>query len=115
MEERAAMLQRLADRLEPVRPLLDALSKFAWDWDGEPLLILQASHFRGVFARFLAGELTAKDLEEWTDCFECREDVALDPKDHDVLGQLLFCLANPLINYELTPDTIKRFQEWLGA
>jgi len=105
MKERAQLLERLVQGQEPAEPLMEALAKLGWDWDEEPLLVLQAQHIESMLERFLNGEITAAALADWADRLEVRDDVGLDPKREETLKDLLFRIANPELNGPLTKDT----------
>ena len=84
-----------------------------WDWSDEPLLILTAEHFVSVMDRFLSDRLTADQLEEWAENLEQREDVGFASEKKELLDDLLFCLANPSINYEITQEIIHQLRQRL--
>ena len=115
MNRRRELLHRLADSLEPPDSLLAELRTFPFDWDDEPLLVLSRSHLRRILERFLCGHITSHQLEEWADCFETRDDVALDPEHGELLANLLFQLANPTINAALTPALATQMQAALAT
>jgi hypothetical protein len=48
--------------------------------------------------RYLNGELSAKQLQDWAECLERRDDVAFDSGVADLLDDIQFRLANPEIN-----------------
>lgn len=84
-----------------------------WDWEGDPLLLLTEEHFLLVMDRFLSGSITADQVVEWAENLEKREDVAFSQEKAQVLDELLFCLANPAINYAITPDNIAKLRDEL--
>jgi len=103
IERRAELLDKLAQFRDPPDPLRAELRTFDFDWIGPALLVLTASHFRSVMDRYLAGELTAQQVEEWAECLESRDDVGFDPTVTQVLRDLQFRLANPDISERITP------------
>ena len=113
MSNRAELLKRLVEFRTPAKPVLDELQSFGWDWDQEPLVVLIASQFRAVFSRFLNGEIDARQLEEWADNLESREDVGFDPQQEGILKDLLFRIANPTLNEPLTAGLIEGLQSGL--
>jgi hypothetical protein len=50
-----------------------------------------------MLERFLSGDLTSGDLERWANAIEGREDIGLDADAADALKEVIFELANPLI------------------
>jgi hypothetical protein len=86
------------------RPLDDALGQlhqFSWDSDTE-LVVLKTSHVQSVLDRFVAGELTSLDVENWANAIEMREDIGIKPGSEALLNQIIFELANPVICAEIT-------------
>jgi hypothetical protein len=115
MRDRAELLRLLAEFREPPEPLLKQLRTFPWDWHADdPLLVLTRDHFRQVFDRFIAGELTAAQLQDWAECLEQRDDVAFDPSHEELLDELHFRVANPKINGELTVELVNEMRSELG-
>ena len=106
MDRRTALLLKLAKFEEPSAPLIEELRHLGWDWSGDPLLVLDAEHFLNIMDRFLSGELSAELVEEWAENLESREDVGFATGREDLLDDMLFCLANPSINYEISRESI---------
>ena len=113
MHRRSELLAKLARYNGPSAPILDELRDMGWDWAGEPLLVLTKEHFLGVMDRYLAGDLSAEQLEEWAESLEKREDVAFSPEAEGVLDETLFCLANPSINLGISKDSVRQLREQL--
>jgi hypothetical protein len=110
MHRRAEILHLLARFDTPTEPLLQELRTFGWDWDGAPLLILTKTDFLQVIDRFLAGQLSAAQLQEWAENLEVREDVAFDEKDRELLDNIFFRIATPEINEPLTHEVVQRMR-----
>lgn len=88
---------------KPVDILSSNLSKFDWDYAGQPLIVA-ASQVRNVLERFLSGEYTAQELEGWANLIECREDLEFEEQKHDEIENVIYCLANPALQGEVTLD-----------
>ena len=110
MQRRSELLAKLARYDGPSAEVLDELRSMGWDWAGEPLLVLTKEHFLGVMDRYLAGSLSAEQLEEWAESLEQREDVGFLPEAEDVLDETLFCLANPSINFGISSESVRQLQ-----
>lgn len=110
MQRRSELLEKLARCDGPSAAVLDELRSMGWDWTGEPLLVLTKEHFLGVMDRYLAGSLSAEQLEEWAESLEQREDVAFSPEAETVLDETLFCLANPSINLGISNESIRQLR-----
>lgn len=89
---------------KPVSVLADSLSKFDWDYEGQPLIVM-ASQIREVLQRFLAAEYSAQELEDWANLVEGREDLEFEEEKHDEIANVIYCLANPVLEGEITADS----------
>lgn len=92
------------------KELSKLISKYNWDWDGEPI-ILTFSDVRRVLARYKNGEIDQSELEWWADAIECREDITYQPKSEETIRSGIFALANPSIHcgeYGVIVDNIDR-------
>lgn len=99
--DRLEVLKQVISFERPVEDLALRLSQFDWDYEGQPLII-HGSHIREVLNRFLAGEINEKDLENWANLIECRDDLDFDDRQRDVIENIIYCLANPILQGELT-------------
>jgi hypothetical protein len=116
MNRRAELLAELVRYQRPTEPLLRELKTLGWDWPQEqPLLILTKEHLLSVMDRFLAGALSAAQLQDWAENLECREDVAFDENHTELLDGIFFRLATPFINEPLTPEVVGRLKHELLA
>jgi hypothetical protein len=107
MNDRAHLLRQLAEFAAKPRDVLAKLSKFCWDPPStEPLLVLTRDHFRLALRRYLNGDITAEQLEEWASSLECRDDVGFDPLWEAVLMDVEYRLASPEINEVITPKVV---------
>ena len=104
--ERFDVLRNLVAFNKPLSVLADSLSKFDWDYEGQPLIVM-ASQVREVLTRFLAGEYSAQELEDWANLIECREDLEFEEKKHEEIANVIYCLANPVLEGEITADSCK--------
>lgn len=100
---RPELIRLILDGHFPVKPLRDELAAYPWDAD-EPLVTLRPDHIGRILERFLGGELTSQNVQEWAEAVEARDDVDFaDVPERDLPG-IVFILANPDINGPLTPD-----------
>jgi hypothetical protein len=116
VDRRADILKRLIRYEEPPEPLATELREFPWDWlEDEPLVRLRASDLLHVINRFLDGDIDAKQLQDWAERLECREDIGFGPGDEQLVNDVLFRLATPVINAPLTRESVLRMREQLYA
>jgi hypothetical protein len=111
MHRRAEILQELARFETPTEPLLRELGSFGWDWTGAPLLVLTKADILRVIDRFLAGQISAAQLQEWAETLEVREDVAFEERDAELLDDIFFRIATPMINEPLTHEVVQRMRD----
>jgi len=109
MRDRASTLLLLLTLSRPLEELRAQLRAFPWDCDRD-LVVFTRQHATNVLRRYLAGELDAKTVADWADAIEMREDIGHEPGCENALNELIFEVANPEINYALTPE---RAEEWL--
>ena len=108
---RAEILRELARFETPIEPLLQELKSFGWDWSGAPLLLLTKADLFRVIDRFLAGQISAAQLQAWAENLEVREDVAFDEREAELIDGILFRIATPMINEPLTHDVVQRMRD----
>ncbi len=98
---RFAVLSDLVAFRRPINAILDNLSNFDWDYEGEPMIV-RASQIQDVLKRFIAGEFTAKELESWANLIEFREDLEFEKIHYEAIENVINCLANPILQGEIT-------------
>ncbi len=113
MNRRAEILQELVRFNSPTQLLKRELASFGWDWDGEPLLIITKEDVLRVMDRFLSGEISAEQLQEWAENLELREDVEFHERERELVDPIFFRIATPEINEPLTPDSVRRMKSEL--
>jgi hypothetical protein len=112
--ERRTVVADLIRFNQPLAELEARLARFPWDCD-EPLVVLTTGHLRSVTDRFLAGELTAEQVEEWANLVELREDIDLDPAHWTAIQDAVFRLANPyLAGAAITAVSMRALLQELG-
>ena len=111
MNRRAEVLQELVRFEKPTEPLMRELRAFGWNWLAEaPLVVLKKEDLLRVIDRYLGGEITAAQLQEWAENLEVREDVAFDQSEEDLLDDIFFRLATPFINQPLTIESVGKMK-----
>ncbi len=106
---RAILLRQLIEYRLPVDATIAELSTYGWDCE-EPHVRVESQDIRCLLNRYLSGELSAAQVTDWADLIECREDIDSGPSE-GVLSTLIFRLANPNLNIEVTPSVAR---EMLG-
>lgn len=109
-DRRKILLRLIALRL-PIDRLKDELSHLPWDSIQEERAELTVQDVLAALRRFMNQEFGSKDLEEWAALIECREDIDYEKGQEDDLKELMFVLANPLIN---GPITSRLISAWIN-
>lgn len=97
---RQDILQALIDRRIAPEQALTALGAFGWDSDQE-VAVVRHNHVRRVLEEYLAGGISASDVEEWANALEGRDDLSFAPSE---VGLVIFQLANPALEGALSPE-----------
>ena len=92
---------QLLDCSRPLSAVLVELSKFGWDCD-KPLASLTVGHVSAMLSRYLLGDDSTEQVEQWANAVELRDDVSVDLES--VVGATLHELANPALACPLTPE-----------
>lgn len=104
--DRLAILKNLVSFSKPVSELSEMLSQLEWDYEEQPLIV-NASDIRSVIERFLVGEYTAKELEDWANLIECREDLEFEKMCLEAIESAIDSLANPALQGEITLESCR--------
>ena len=112
MENRRSLLQRVVRYELPIEDTLVLLRAYGWG-SGEELVTLTADDAVAVLERYLAGELSGRQVQHWAELLEMRTDLGYDARHDDELRRLLFLLANPEVNESLSPSLARRLRRLL--
>lgn len=107
MESRKALVNHLIEYDRSIVEIIEALKVYGWDSDVE-LVVMKPSHIENVLNCFLSGELTKNQVRDWANAVGRREDFELDKQFRDTMGEMVFWLANPSINFPITEVLVKR-------
>jgi hypothetical protein len=110
---RAVLLRQLIEYRLPVEATIAELSTYGWDSE-EPHVRLEAKDIEGVLRRYLNEELSSAQVTDWADLIECREDMDSGQSESTLSG-LIFQLANPNLNVEVTPSLAREMLALLGG
>jgi hypothetical protein len=110
MKDRTMALLALLLAERPIQTLLSELDDFPWDSPVE-LAVLNSQHLVDLLHRFLAGDLSAEDVESWANAVEGRDDIGYEAAFEAELKECIFQLANPDLGYPLTPELVRG---WIG-
>lgn len=100
--ERLSLLRKFLSHEENLDSLQTQLSKFPWDFKGEPL-VLNRKAVSETLHRYINGILEDQDVYAWADFLELRDDVQCAQEDEFLLSEIMHELANPDTEGKLTP------------
>lgn len=104
MRERKEILIDLICFNENLAKITSELSQYPWDLE-KPILIICTSNFLNVLKKCIDEKITFDDLENWASTIECRDDLEFE---NEVIEQIIFELASPEINEEITKERLKK-------
>lgn len=104
---RKDILKNLVEFSEPLEALTKELAQLNFDYDGKPF-IMTVTHLKSIIARFLSGELSAKELENWANLLECREDIAYEQTSDKKIEETIHIFANPELEGVITFESCKK-------
>lgn len=99
---RLTLVNELVTLSRPIDQLVVQLAELDWDYEGEGVELTR-SHMAFAIQRYLSDELSQKELESWANLIEGREDVYFESAHKEILEELIFALANPMLT-----DTLDR-------
>ena len=84
---RTKALRDLVELRSPVAEAASALESFPWDSPHE-LVSLTKLDVVSVVRRFLAGEISKKELQSWAEAIEGRDDIRFDERAKEAIFEL---------------------------
>jgi hypothetical protein len=102
MRNRRDILKDLVLLRGNIEVLEKELSQYPWDIE-KPLLKINTDDLINVLKRSLNNEINFETLTNWANIIECREDLDFP---NDEIKEIIFELANPEINGEMTKERL---------
>ncbi|WP_156332767.1 MULTISPECIES: hypothetical protein [unclassified Chelatococcus] len=106
-------MNKSADRISTVRSLVRLskslkeieadLKQFIWDFKGSPYIAMR-SDIIGVLEMYDQGRIDRAEIEKWANMIEGREDVEFEAEYREKLLEVVYILANPVLQGELTRE-----------
>ncbi|AXR68712.1 hypothetical protein [Leptospira mayottensis] len=100
MDNRYELLHKLVNLETPIDQIKKGLSFY--DWDSEINIELNSNHICNIIQKYLDGNLTNNEVEEWANLIEGREDISFEVRNQALLQNIIFDLANPELTEQLT-------------
>jgi hypothetical protein len=106
--DRRQALVDLIDLRKPIGPAIRSLSEHPLG--KAPEVVFRRDQINRALEMFLAGDLNARDLEQWASAIEGRDDIEYDPSCSPSVADFLFKASTPQLNGALTEQ---RASEWI--
>ncbi|PIR34622.1 MAG: hypothetical protein COV36_00440 [Alphaproteobacteria bacterium CG11_big_fil_rev_8_21_14_0_20_44_7] len=91
---------------KPIQDLITALSNFEWDSDVE-LVVLSRNDVAKVLREFISGKISSDQINLWANTIEGRDDIGFENDFYDLLKDIIFELANPELEGEITIHKVR--------
>ena len=110
-------LKALINLDQPLSTILPILKTFSWD-SNQTIITLNKDHLIHILNQYLNHSLSASDLENWANAIECREDITYETEAEDItyeteaedfINDIIFDLANPILNAPISPELVKQY------
>jgi len=105
----------LNDLLSLKRPLLEIQKDLAaLDWDSnDKLCVLSAEKLENILKGYVNNNVSKQNLELWADMIECREDIQIDKRQEELIKHIIYTLANPSLEGEISKSIVENFLKQL--
>ena len=80
------------------------LSKYSWD-SVSPIVKIDTQSMIFVLTKYIKGDISTDELEEWANLVECRDDIEIP----SLIQEFIFELANPEINGDITKKKVNDY------
>ena len=104
MTDRKQLLLDLIFLRGKTQDIKKELSKYSWD-SVSPILKIDTQSMIFVLTKYIKGDMSTDELEEWANLVECRDDIEIP----SVIQEFIFELANPEINGDITKKKVNDF------
>ena len=101
-------LNALANLNQPLSTILPILKTLPWD-SNQTIITLKKEHLIHILNQYLNHSLSAINLENWANAIECREDIIYETEGEDFINDIIFDLANPILNTPISPELVKQY------
>ncbi len=102
MRNRKEILRDLVLLQGSIEVLQKELSQYSWDIE-KPILKINVKDFSNVLKRSINNEIDFETLTNWANALECRDDLEFENEE---MQEVIFELANPEINGEITKERL---------
>ena len=105
----------LDDLLNLKRPLLEIqkdLAQLEWD-SNDKICVFDEKKLANILNEYINNNISEQNLELWANMIECREDIQIDKRQEKLIKHIIFTLANPYLEGEISKLSIEDFLKQL--
>lgn len=106
MLNRQQLLLELVHYNRPIEHIANELNSFPWDSE-KTLVTVTSENLKNILHRFLDGEFSANQIEQWANVIEGRDDIAFEETYKDVIPEIIHQLANPMLTEDIHEISVK--------
>lgn len=111
--ERLQAVSDLLDFISPVEELTERMCAFGWDYEGR-CVTLKRAHLIMALERYITGQISSVEIERWANLIEGREDIVFETGFDELIGRLIYELANPSLTQALNKGQAQNLIESLS-
>ena len=104
MDLRASILSNVIAFTKSLDELAKELCRLDWDCPNE-VVSMSSQDLINILDRFLQDDINKKELEDWANLIECREDIDFQKG----VESIIYNLANPELEGVITPLKVKDY------
>lgn len=110
MRSRKEILRDLVLLQGSIEVLQKELAQYSWDIE-KPVLKINVEDFSNILKKSINNEIDFETLTNWANALECRDDLEFENEE---MQEVIFELANPEINGEITKERLSEIIIELG-
>ena len=79
---------------------INLLNEFEWD-SGESIATLKTNNIINILEKYIQGVFKEDIIEQWANAIEGRDDIDIEEINEEIISDILFELANPILTNKL--------------
>lgn len=109
---RLSVIEALLAMTMPTIEVKKNLNNEPWDYTGQGVMLTK-QHIINALRRYIDGQLSEIEIEQWANQIEGREDIYPDPSFATNIEEVIYELANPYLTETLTIERALNIQNTL--
>jgi hypothetical protein len=112
ISDRGRALRMLIEYQLPIEFVLGELRSSGWD-SAQDFAVITKEDVIAILNRYMNDELSSQQVIDWANLIECREDIGFPLGEGEILPEIIFRLANPNLEGEVTTAVAAQIKEGL--